>query len=325
MKVFILRRLVRSAVVLFGVMTLAFVMIHIAPGDPARMYLGFTAPPSALRAERHLLGEDQSFIVQYGLYIGHVLTGNLGKSLFTGIPVITTLGQRAPITLELTLLTVILSTIVSLILGVLAAWRRASSVDGAVRTGTVIGISVPNFWLGLMLILIFGLYIPHVLPSNGWVDFTTDPAQNLYHAILPVFVLTLPVVAIVTRTLRVSMLDSLSTDYVLFARSMGLRERRVLRSIALPNALIPTTTVIGLSIGYLIGSAVIIEQLFTIPGIGSLAVNAFQEKDFPVAIGATLFIAFFFVAANFVVDILYAYLNPKVRDLYLNRSRLADA
>jgi len=325
MTVFIARRLVRSVLVLFGVVTLTFVMIQLAPGDPARLYLGFNATPGQLAAERHLLGEDQSAIVQYAIYIGHVFSGDLGRSLFTQNSVLSTIGQRAPTTLELAFLTLLVSTAASLVLGMAAAWRRGSRLDDGVRTATVIGISLPNFWLGLLLILVFGLYIRNVLPPSGWVSLTQDPAQNLYHAVLPAFVLSLPVVAIVTRTLRTSMLDALNTDYVVFARAMGMRERTVLRRIALPNAIIPTTTVIGISVGYLIGSSVIIEQLFTIPGIGSLTVNGFAEKDYPVAIGGTLFIAFFFVAANFVVDVLYAYLNPKIRDLYLRRLRLADA
>jgi peptide/nickel transport system permease protein len=322
---FIVRRLLRSILVLLGVITLVFVMVHLAPGDPARLQLGMYAPPSAIAAQQHALGLDRPLLAQYGIYVGDILTGNLGQSIFTEVPVITTIGRRAPVTIELAFLAVLVASGVAVVLGAAAGWRRGSRFDGAVRTGTVIGLSLPNFWLGLILILIFGLYLPNILPPSGWVSFADDPVQNLYHAVLPVFVLALPLIAMIARTLRVAMLDTVNRDYVIFGRAMGLTERRVMSSIALPNAIIPTSTVIGISVGYLIGGAVIVEKVFTIPGIGQLTVNAFLQKDYPVAIGGTLFIAFFFVGANFVVDVLYAYMNPKIRDLYLRRRGVTNA
>jgi peptide/nickel transport system permease protein len=222
----------------------------------------------------------------------------------------------APSTIELTLLAVFVSSLVAVGLGMAAASRRGGRRDTAIRVGTVIAISIPNFWLALLLVLLFGLWVPGVFPSSGWVSLGSDPWQNLLHAALPAFVLGLPNLAIVTRTLRVSMLEALDSDYVRFGRSRGLGEPRLLRSLALPNAVIPTTTVIGLAVGLLISGTVIVENVFSIPGVGRLMVSSFQQKDYPVAIGATLFTAVAFIIVNLIVDMLYAVLNPRIKELY---------
>jgi peptide/nickel transport system permease protein len=223
------------------------------------------------------------------------------------------------------LVAVVWSTIFGLIFGAIAAARKTSVADGVARVGTVVGISIPNFWLALLLLLLFGVYIPGILPAGGWVHFASDPIGNLRHIVLPAFVLGMVTLALVTRTFRASVLDALTRDYVTFARSMGMRESRVMYSVAAPNAMIPTTTVIGIAVGSLISGAIIVETVFAIPGVGSLLVDAFQKKDYSLGIGATLFMATCFVIATFCVDVLYAYFNPRIRDLYLRRARLANA
>jgi peptide/nickel transport system permease protein len=313
---YLIRRLIRSVVIFAAAATLIFLMVRLAPGEPARLYLGLEATPEAIAAKRAELGLDRPLIEQYGSFIGNLVQGDLGESARSQDSVWALVLERAPATVELALLAVLVSSVIAIGLGLASASKRDSLRDGAIRVGTVIGISIPNFWLALLLILLFGLYIPGILPPSGWVPFTENPAENLWHAVLPVFVLGLPNLAIVTRTLRVSMLEALERDYVTFGRSRGIGERRLRRAFALPNAVIPTTTVIGLAVGLLISGTVIVEEIFAIPGVGRLMVDSFQQKDYPVAIGATLFTAFAFVVVNFIVDVLYAVLNPRIKELY---------
>ena len=199
--------------------------------------------------------------------------------------------------------------------------RRGKLGDVAIRVATVIGVSVPSFWLGLLLLMLFGLYLRDLLPAGGWVPFSDDPVGNLAHLVLPASVLGLGTVALVSRTLQVSMRDTMQRDYVTFGRSAGLSERRVIRSLALPNAVVPTVTVVGLLVGVLISGAVIVETVFTIPGVGRLMVQSLRNQDIPVATGATLFLAAVFLALNTAVDVLYAWLDPRLRELYARPSR----
>ncbi len=321
---YLIRRFIRSLIIFAAAATAIFFMVRLAPGNPARLYLGLEASPQAIAAKSHELGLDRSLLAQYGSFLGNLVRGDLGTSVRGGESVWSLVLQRAPVTIELTLLAVALSSALAIVLGMLAAAKRDSLRDATIRVGTVVAISIPNFWLALIFVLLFGLWLPGVLPPSGWVSFSSDPIGNLQHAILPVIVLGLPNLAIVTRTLRVSMLETLDHDYVTFGRSRGLGERRLRRAFALPNAVIPTTTVIGLAVGLLISGTVIVEEVFSIPGVGRLMVDSFQEKDYPVAIGATLFVAFAFIVVNFVVDVLYAFLNPRIRDLYA-RGGLAGA
>lgn len=321
---YLARRLARSFVIFVAAATLIFLMIRLAPGDPARLYLGIYATPSAIAHERARLGLDHSLLVQYGTFIGNLFQGKLGNSVSNGNSVWSLVIAAAPATIELAVLAVVASSLVAIGFGLAAAARRGGARDTTIRVGTVIGISIPNFWLGLVLVLLFGLWVPGIFPSSGWVPIGSDPWQNLLHVVLPAFVLGLPNLAIVTRTLRISMLESLDSDYVLFGRSRGMSERRLRRSLALPNAAIPTTTVIGLAVGLLISGTVIVENVFSIPGVGRLMVNSFQQKNYPVAIGSTLFVAFAFIVVNLIVDVLYATLDPRIKELYA-RGGLVDA
>jgi peptide/nickel transport system permease protein len=321
---YVLNRLAASIVVLWAVATLVFGMLQLAPGDAAQVQLGVSARPEDLAALRARMGLDRPLHLQYVSYMFGLVRGDLGSSLFSGQPVRDLLWDRAPTTIELALVTVFVSSAIAILLGVVSAATRDSALDGAIRIATVIGISIPTFWSGLLVLLVFGLYVPGVLPAGGWVPFFDDPLANLRHLILPVTVLSLAQIAIISRTLRISMFDVLSSDYVLFARAMGLPQRSVLRSVALPNAIIPTTTLIGLAVASLTAGAVVTEVVFTIPGIGQLMVNAFQRRDYPVAMAAILFAAVFFVVMNFVVDMVYAIINPKIRALYRRRVSVAD-
>ncbi|MDE0171363.1 MAG: ABC transporter permease [bacterium] len=304
---FILRRLVTSVLVLWAVATLVFLLISLTPGNVAMIFGGLDA---------RALGLDQPLAVQYGRYLSSLVQGDLGRSWLSGAEVAGLVADRAGPTLELALVTAVAATSIGLGVGLYTTVRRGRFGDVAMRVATVIGVSVPSFWLGLLLLMVFGLYIPDLLPAGGWIPFSVDPAGNLLHLVLPSAVLGLATVALVSRTLQVSMRDALQRDYVTFGRSAGLAERKVMRQVALPNAVLPTATVIGLMVGVLISGTVIVETVFTIPGVGRLLVQSLRNQDIPVATGATLFLATFFLLLNTAVDILYAWLDPRLRDLY---------
>ena len=305
-------------IVFFAVLTVVFIFIQLAPGNIILIYSSIDSSEQELAEAMARLGLDQPLHVQYWRYLTNVLQGDLGVSSLSLTPVTELIRDRAVPTLELALVTGVVSSLIAIGFGLLSAAKRGKFVDRFIRVATVVGISIPNFWLGTMMLMVFGLYWRDFIPAGNWVPFSESPTQNLLHLILPAFVLGLATIAIVTRTLRASMLDALQRDYVTFARSMGLKERRVVGGVALPNAIIPTTTVIGLLVGFLVSGSVIVETVFTIPGVGSLLIDSFRKQDIPVAVGGTLFIAIFFLILNFLVDILYAYFNPKIRELYLN-------
>lgn len=304
---FILRRLVTSVLVLGVVATLVFLLISLTPGNVAMIFGGLDARE---------LGLDQPLVVQYGRYMTNLTRGDLGRSWLSGAEVVDLVADRAGPTLELATVTAAVATSMGLGLGLYTTARRGRFSDVIIRVATVVGVSVPSFWLGLLLLMVFGLYVPDLLPAGGWVRFSEDPVGNLLHLVLPSSVLGLGTVALVSRTLQVSMRDTLQRDYVMFGRSAGLAESRVMRHVALPNAVLPTATVIGLLVGVLISGTVIVETVFTIPGVGRLLVQSLRNQDIPVATGATLFLATFFLVLNTAVDILYAWLDPRLRDLY---------
>ena len=304
---FVIRRLVTSAIVLWAVVTLVFLLVSLTPGNAAMIFAGLDA------AE---LGLDQPLVVQYGRFMIDLVQGDLGRSWISGTPVRRLISQRAVPTLELALITSVIAASVGLGLGLFFAARRGTVGDVAMRVVTVVGLSIPSFWLGLLLLMVFGLYIRGVLSAGGWVSFSESPVANLLHLVLPSWVLGLTTVALVSRTLQVSMRDTLQRDYVTFGRSAGLTERTVMRRVAFPNAPLPTATVIGLLVGVLISDAVIVETVFTIPGVGRLLVQSLRNHDIPVATGATLFLAALFLVPNAAVDVLYAYLNPRLQELY---------
>jgi peptide/nickel transport system permease protein len=325
MGAYVARRFAGSLVVLFCALGVIFLLTRLAPGSPAASILGVeAADPASVSALNHSMGLDLPLPLQYLDFLRRSAQGDFGTSYYTHRPAVISVLERVPVTLELAGLTIVVSVLVSGFLALIAASRRNSKVDGGLRVVTLLAISIPNFWLGLLLILFFGLYVPGILPPSGWVDFTTDPIGNLQHCLLPVIVLSLPTIAVLFRSLRVSLLDVLNRDYVTYGHAMGLSEGRVLRRVALPNAVIPTATVAGLVLGYLIGGSLIVETVFSIPGLGNLVVYAFSKRDFPVATGAVLFVAVGFITINFLVDVAYAYFSPRIRDLYSRKTSLAE-
>jgi peptide/nickel transport system permease protein len=312
MAAYLLRRAGASLIVLLVASMLVFAGVRALPGDPALALAGEERTPQALREIRAKYGLDQPVPVQYARWIGHVATGDLGSSVRTGLGVGHTIVERLPVTLELAFLSLLFAVGLGMSAGVIAAVRRGSAVDYAASTAALVGLSVPHFWLGLMLILIFSIGLG-VLPASGFVPFLSDPIDNLRHMLLPALVLGSGFSAVIFRQTRAAMLESLSADYVRTARAKGLGERAVVGSHALRNSLITVVTIIGLQLGLLISGAVVTEQVFVLPGFGKLTIDAVFQRDYPVIEGVVLMTTFFYVLINFVVDLLYSVLNPRIR------------
>lgn len=310
---YVLKRLVGVVLVLILVLTLVFFMLHAMPGGPELAYLGTNPTPEKRAAVMEQLGLDSPLGVQYLAFLGSVFTLDFGTSLTTNAPVSELLMDRMPVTLELGLVSFVVWTLIGMLLGAMAAARKGGLMDGLVRVGSVVALSVPSFWLGLVLVLIFGLYVPGVLPSSGWVPFTENPLENLRSLVLPAFTLGIGAAAVIARTLRSSMITALESDHVAFGRAMGMPERSLLSKLALRNAVIPTLTVIGMMLGSFIGGSVLVENVFNVPGIGQLIVTSFVSHDYPVAIAATVWTAGTFLITTLVVDLLYFAINPRIR------------
>lgn len=310
---YVLKRLVGVVLVLILVLTLVFFMLHAMPGGPELAYLGTNPTPEKRAAVMEQLGLDKPLGIQYLAFLASVFTLDFGTSLTTSAPVSELLLDRMPVTLELGLVSFAVWTFIGMLLGAMAAARKGGLMDGFVRVGSVVALSVPSFWLGLVLVLLFGLYIPGVLPSSGWVPFTEDPVENLRSLVLPAFTLGIGAAAVIARTLRSSMITALESDHVAFGRAMGMPERSLLSKLALRNAVIPTLTVIGMMLGSFIGGSVLVENVFNVPGIGQLIVTSFVSHDYPVAIAATVWTAGTFLVTTLVVDLLYFAINPRIR------------
>ncbi len=309
----LLRRIGQLLLVTFGVSVLAFLLIHLIPGDAAELILGAEdRSPEALAALRADLGLDRSLFAQYVIWAGHVLQGDLGHSISTGRPVLEEIAGRIGVTLELTLLSMLAAIALAIPAGCLMAVLRGSAADALTRLLTIIGITMPGFWLGTMLLYGAGAIAPGV-PLIGWVPFSVDPVGNLQRMILPVIALALPVLAGLARVLRASMQEVLFADFIRVARAKGLSEARVIFRHALSNALIPFITSAGILAGYLFGGSVVIEQVFALPGLGRLMVGAIAERNYPLLQAALLLATTAFVLVNFVVDVLYMAADPRTR------------
>lgn len=314
------RRAGGAVLVLVLVLTLVFLMLHAAPGGPETAYLGTNPTPEKRAAVMEQLGLDRPLWAQYLTFVGSIVTLDLGASLTTGTPVSELLGDRMLVTLELGLLSFVVWTAVGMVAGALAAARRGKSLDAVVRVGSVVALSVPSFWLGLILVMVFGLHLPGVLPSSGWATWGDGAGEHLRSMVLPAFTLGLGAAGVIARTLRTSMVEALDSDHVAFGRAMGLGERTLLTRIALRNAVIPTVTVVGMMLGTFVGGAVLVENVFNVPGVGQLVVSSFLAHDYPVAIAATVWTAGTFLAATLVVDLLYFAIDPRIRAQFLGRS-----
>ncbi len=309
---YILRRFFTLLITLWLVSLVTFVILQVIPGDPAQLILGTEAPPEALRTLRVQLGLDRPWPLRYLAWLGGALRGDLGVSLRQERPVASLIAERLPVTLSLACLVMLIALALSLPLGILAAVRWRSPLDYAVLVLSQVGVAVPSFWLGIVLILAFGLGL-RVLPTGGYVGWAESPAQALRHLALPSLSLGLVMAALLTRMTRAAMLEVLGQGYVLTARAKGLRERAVVMRHALKNALIPVVTLVGLQFGFLVGGSIVIEQVFALPGVGRLLLTAIYTRDLPLIQGIVLFVTTGVVVSNFLVDALYAFLDPRIR------------
>jgi peptide/nickel transport system permease protein len=308
----ILRRLAATVPVVFLVTLGVFLLIHLVPGDPVEAMLGEAQDETAKAALRQELGFDQPLYAQYLGWSSRLLRGDLGRSIRTNEPVLEDIGHRIRPSLELAVFAMCISLALSVPLGILSATHRNSPVDSFGTTFALFGICMPNFLIALLLIFVFGVRL-HWLPISSFVDPLDDPLNGIRSLTLPAITLGLALAAVVTRTLRSSLLETLNEDYIRTARAKGLVEGAVIRSHALKNALIPVITVLGLQFGTLIGGAVITEYVFALPGIGRLVVDAVFARDYPLVQGVVLLIALGFIAANLLVDIMYGWLDPRIR------------
>lgn len=311
---FIVRRTLLAIPALLGVAIIVFALMRAVPGDVVTNLVGLQGNITEERVAelRRLFGLDLPVHVQFQQWITAALQGDLGSSLRTGRPVVEDLALRFPVTLELTLLSLIVALVIAVPLGVLAAVYRGGIIDIVVSVFALLGLSIPGFFLGILLILLFSLEL-RWLPPAGYVPFNEAPLDNLRHMVLPAFSLGLILAAATTRIVRSTMLEVLGRDYVRTARAKGLSESVTLTRHALRNALVPVVTVIGLQFGTLLGGAVIIEQVFSLPGVGRFALEGINLRDYPVVQGAVLLISLAFVLVNLLVDILYALIDPRLR------------
>ncbi|HEX3332546.1 MAG TPA: ABC transporter permease [Gaiellales bacterium] len=307
---YILRRLVQAIPVLFGVTLIVFFMIHLVPGDPARTMLGVHATPSRVAALHREWGLDRSVPEQYWLYLKRLLHGNLGTSLFYRVSTASLIRGRLPVTLWLIAYGTLLSIVIALPLATLAATRKDKAADQAVRAVPLVGLGFPPFWLGIMLLLAFGLHLGRLFPVGG---YGTGFIGHLHSMFLPALTVALGISPLLIRSLRASLLQVLESDYVTTARSKGISERRVLARHALRNAVVSTVAVLGVNIAFLVGATVVIEQVFALPGIGQLMLNSIFQRDFPVVQGVTLVFGIMVVVVYLATDVLHSLLDPRVR------------
>lgn len=312
MAAFLVRRLLLTIPILFIVSIVVFSLLHLIPGDPAVVILGQEATPQALAALRARLGLDQPLPIQYVRWLSHVLRGDLGNSLITNQPVMGVILAKMPPTLELAIGAFLVSVLIAIPAGIVSATRRGTLADYASTTFAFAGLSIPNFWLGIMLLLFFAVQLKW-LPASGYVPIWENPVQNLKVMILPIIATGFREAAITTRQLRSSLLEVLGQDYIRTALAKGLRERVVLVGHAIKNALIPVITVSGLQVAGLLGGLVITEQVFSIPGFGRLIVESIFNRDFTMVQGAVLMAALMVVTVNILVDVLYAFIDPRIK------------
>lgn len=312
MQQYIIRRLLLMIPVLVGISIATFVLIRIVPGDIAHLKCGRQCTPEQVAAIRKDLGTDKPIIVQYFTWIGGVLRGDMGNSLYTRTPVLDELKRRIPITTEMAVLAVITATIVGLPIGIVSAIRQDSPVDYAGRLFSILGLAIPSFWLGTLVITLPAIWW-HWIPPTRYKDLWDDPMYNLTQMIIPATILGLAFSAILMRLTRSAMLEVLREDYIRTAWAKGLRERVVLVRHALKNAMIPVVTVAGLQFATLLGGTVIMEQIFTIPGLGRSTFLAVFNRDYTQLQANVLFLALIYLLANLVVDLTYAWFDPRIR------------
>jgi peptide/nickel transport system permease protein len=309
---FLARRLLYSLVVLLGVLIVAFSLVHLVPGDPVRIALGTRYSPDAYQALRAASGLDRPIVEQFFGYIGSALTGDLGVSFRNGDPVTLTLLDRLPATLSLAVVGIVIALLISVPAGIWAALREGRISDAVVRISSQFGVSIPDFWMGLLLIALFASTLGW-LPTSGYQALSDNPTGWLRHVILPGLTVGLVAGAIMTRYIRSALLDVASMGYVRTARSKGLPPRVVTLRHIVRNALIPVLTITGIQLATILGGVIVVEVVFAWPGIGRLVYTAVAARDYPLIQGAVLLIAALFLLINLVVDVLYAVVDPRIR------------
>lgn len=329
---YVIKRVLMVIPVMIGVSIIVFSLMRVFSPDPAPIVLGQHATQESITAWRHANGLDAPVVNQYFTYISHALKGDLGTSYYTKSSVAREIGARFPATIELAVSAILFATILGILLGVMAAVKKNSIFDAAGSLFALIGVSIPIFWLGIMLIMLFAGFL-HILPSGGRINVMLEPAHVTgfymidsaiqgnwdgfkdagWHLILPALTLGMYSMAIITRMTRSSMLDTLGQDYIRTARAKGISETKVIGKHALRNSLIPVTTVIGLQFGALLGGALLTESVFSWPGIGKYTVDSILKSDFPVVQGIVLLVAVIFVSINLVADLGYAFLDPRIK------------
>ena len=304
-------RAISLLITLAVVSLVTFLLLRVIPGDPAQLILGADTPGDSLRELQRELGTDRPLLVQYVTWVASVARGELGVSLRHKRPVRDLIVERLPVTLSLTWMALVISLAVGLPLGVHAARRRSTAADWAILGFSQVGQAVPSFWLGILMILAFALEL-RWLPSSGFVAWSTSPWQALRHLLMPAVALGMVLAATVVRMQRSAMLEVLQEDFVRTARAKGLAEAQVIYRHTLANALIPTVTVVGLQVSVLLGGAIIVEQIFALPGLGRLVLFAVFNRDWPLIQGLVFFLAMLTIVLNFLVDISYAWLDPRI-------------
>jgi peptide/nickel transport system permease protein len=309
---YILRRVGQAVIVMVGVSIIVFLLVHLVPGDPIRRSLGTRFDQDVYDALYRRAGFDRPLVEQYFRWVGNALQGDLGVSFRSGRPVTALVAERLPATAFLAGSALLLALVIALPAGIISAVRSGSALDRVVSAVSQVGVSIPDFWSGIMLILVFSLTLGW-LPPSGYVSPLNDLGEFLRRITLPAITVGIVSGSILTRFVRSAMLDALNQDYTRTARAKGLRQRTVINRHVLKNALVPIVTVTGLQLAFLLGGVVVVEVIFAWPGLGRLALDAVERRDYPVLQGAVLLFSLTFLVVNLIVDLLYAYLDPRIR------------
>jgi peptide/nickel transport system permease protein len=309
---YLIPRLLESLITFILASIVVFLGIHALPGDPARALAGEESDPQTLAAIRRSFGLDQPLPVQYLRYVGNALHGDLGHSSRTGLPVADSIAHALPVTLQLAAFAIVVAGLIGVGAGVLASVRRRSAIEWAANGVALFGLSVPTFWFGLTAVLVFAIAYP-VLPASGFVSVFSDPVESFRHLLMPAVVLGSGLAAIIMRQTRSAMIEALSADYVRTARAKGLGAAPVVLRHALRNSLIVVTTIAGLQLGGLISGAAVTEQIFVLPGLGKLILDAVGTRDYPMIQGLALVTAAGYIVVNLLVDVLYSVIDPRIR------------
>lgn len=311
MSTYIIRRILQAIPVIIVASFVIFILMHIVPGDPAQMLAGPNAPPEVVDALKEQMGLDKPIVIQYFTWLANIVKGNMGKSMISGMSVDYLIGLALPATLQLTFAVLILAIVIAIPLGILGALRNKKPIDYVINTYLGLSLALPNFWLGILLILIFSVQLG-IMPSSGYVPLLDNPLQSLYFLILPAVALGNRLTAEITRFVKNSVMDTFREDFIRTAKAKGLSNNKIVFKHVLRNALIPIITMIGMRFGRLLGGAVVVETVFSWPGIGRLIVQAIGNRDYPLVQGSLLIVMIMFIVVNLITDLLYGVIDPRI-------------